>query len=166
MLKDDPPHSVQEGSVGRRPAIRSLLGVMVSPTGPNRQRKPATVKKLGSWKALRCLDGYPRTEWLEQDPGLEQEVEMDRNASRPVSILLLVVLLGFPSHSSGFTSGNLLVATRGGTSSFVPQLIEITPQGVQVQAIEIPIPGDDSARDLVVDEGGQIHVFNGTFDPF
>ena len=70
------------------------------------------------------------------------------------------------AHADAFTPGNLVLSTRSRTSSFTQQLVEITQSGSTVQVIDIPRPGDDDARDVVIDSQGRAQVFNGTFDPY
>jgi hypothetical protein len=63
-------------------------------------------------------------------------------------------------------AGNLLVTTAG---SYPQQFFkEFTPSGALVRSVTVPPPpgsGGDTARDLVQDGNGRVHVYNGTFTP-
>ncbi len=79
--------------------------------------------------------------------------------------LLLALLISFGLVSSAqaamLTSGNVLV------SDFIDLTVtEYTTAGVLVQQFVLIDPNlERAARDLVVDQNGNIHVYNGTFDP-
>jgi hypothetical protein len=62
-------------------------------------------------------------------------------------------------------AANILVSIDG---SYPQQLLkEYTPGGTLVRSLTIPPGGSqEEARDLVADAAGNIHVYNGTFDPY
>jgi hypothetical protein len=63
------------------------------------------------------------------------------------------------------TPANLLVSTDG---PYPQELLrEYTPQGQLINSVVIPPGGpQEEARDLVATSDGNIHVYNGTFDPY
>jgi hypothetical protein len=66
-----------------------------------------------------------------------------------------------------FGAGIVLIVTQDYEPGVYPsRVIEMTRGGSIVQSIPFPRPGDDEARDLVVDRHGSLQVFNGTFDPY
>ncbi len=60
---------------------------------------------------------------------------------------------------------NLLVSTNASFNN--PRLYEYSPAGTRVNDTSVqPLPGGDyPTRDLVVDELGAVHIFDGTFEP-
>lgn len=83
-----------------------------------------------------------------------------------VAALLTMASMIAPSVAGAGTvlqPGNILVSD--GRS-----VLEYTPAGVLVQTVSVPYPGPDpfteNTRDLVSDETGHVHVYNGTFDPY
>jgi Ca2+-binding RTX toxin-like protein len=87
-------------------------------------------------------------------------------------LLLVLSLLGMvmggarsaEAEGTELTGGNLLVSTAD-------TVYEYTPDGRQVQAIAVPYPtgtrpGTETARDVVASGTGELHVYNGTFEPF
>lgn len=83
-----------------------------------------------------------------------------------LALLLLIAVTAPPARAGSFTPGNLLLETRATTGDFVARLVEVTPSGSIVQTVDVPPVGDTEPRDLVVDELGRAHVFNGTFVPY
>lgn len=61
-----------------------------------------------------------------------------------------------PTLAGPFTAGNIITTEQS-------RVVEYTREGLLVQSINIPASGD--ARDLIMDEQGRVHVFNGTFNP-
>src|SRR5262249_25530209 len=62
-------------------------------------------------------------------------------------------------------AGNLLISTR--VNSGLSYLVEFPPAGQYVSDTVIPSVGpSEGARDLVVDDRGNVQVFNGVNDPF
>lgn len=85
-------------------------------------------------------------------------------------VVALALLAGccVPTRSiaTEFLPGNLLVITQEvGNYTYPSYLIEVTPTGQEIQRVLIPRPGDQRARDVVIDDHGRAHVYNGTFDP-
>ena len=83
---------------------------------------------------------------------------------RPTLLLASSLLLCSSTAVAQIGPGNILVSEN-------EMLNEYTPEGVLVDSRSIPYPTGDhpiseSARDSVRDEAGDIHVFNGTFDPY
>jgi len=79
-----------------------------------------------------------------------------------VSLLMLfgVGLVSRISWAAPLTPGNIIVSN----SPFGAQdLFEFTPAGAQVQKIPVAPAGD--GRDLVIDRGGRVQIYNGTFNP-
>jgi streptogramin lyase len=76
--------------------------------------------------------------------------------------LAVVALLGVPQvNATQLTDGNILVSCDN-------VLSEYTPAGAFVQSWPIPDNPDDitdHAREIAPDGDGNVHVFNGTFDP-
>lgn len=70
------------------------------------------------------------------------------------------------ANAAAFLPGNLLVITQEvGNYTYPSYLIEVTETGQEIQRFLIPRPGDERARDVVVDVQGRAQVYNGTFDP-
>lgn len=83
-------------------------------------------------------------------------------SGRVLSACLLAGAAAWPALGSGLTPGNILVSnTKFGGDP--PMLYEFTPGGVLVQ--EIDLPNNGGGRDVVLDSGGLVQVYNGTFDP-
>ncbi|MEN3001750.1 MAG: hypothetical protein ABDI19_07920, partial [Armatimonadota bacterium] len=87
-------------------------------------------------------------------------------APRSASVLaMLFVTLVQLAYASPFTPGNILVSVYDRAVVY-----EYTPSGVRVQTIPVPYPGvnygSEYVRDLVVGPDGNLHVYNGTFDPY
>ncbi len=81
---------------------------------------------------------------------------------RTARCALPVVLAFIPALAAAFTPGNILVS--GGFSNRV--IREYTTAGALVQEIPVPAhPSGEQLRDLVLDEGGVLHVYHGTFSP-
>ena len=85
---------------------------------------------------------------------------------RPLAAALLTASLLAAAAAEGapLTPGNLLV-TQNDT------LVEYTTAGVVVQSFSVPYavpprPGTESVRDIVPGSLGQVHVYDGTFDPY
>lgn len=72
--------------------------------------------------------------------------------------LLLLALTG--AADAEFVPGNILV-----TDQFANRLTEFTRAGMRVQQLGVPEVGDFQVRDLVVDDRGHVHLYNGTFRP-
>lgn len=85
-------------------------------------------------------------------------------------LLLVVLLLASNSYAMSFTAGNLLVASYD--YGLDGSIIEYSKQGDLIQKINIPYPnfgGDGNfghVRDVSLSINGELHAFNGTFDPF
>jgi len=78
-------------------------------------------------------------------------------------IVCALALCG-PTFASQIGPGNILVSHN-------EVLSEYTPSGVLVSTRSIPYPTGnhpvtESARDIVLDDAGDLHVYNGTFDPY
>ncbi len=80
---------------------------------------------------------------------------------RFVVLALLFIAVSQPANADPLTAGNILV-TSGDT------LFEYTPFGIQVQSIAVPCceAPPENARDIIVDQNGNVQVYNGTADPF
>jgi len=82
---------------------------------------------------------------------------------RLVVLALLFIVVSQPANADPLTVGNILVSSGD-------ILFEYTPFGVQVQSIAVPYPPPreptENVRDIIVDQNGDVQVYNGTFDPF
>jgi hypothetical protein len=80
-----------------------------------------------------------------------------------VVLVLLFIVVSQPANADPFTVGNILVSSRD-------ILFEYTPFGAQVQSIAVPYPppqeSTENVRDIIVDQHGDVQVYNGTFDPY
>ena len=83
------------------------------------------------------------------------------------AVAAVFLVAGRPATAGPFGAGDILVVTQDyEPGSYPSKVIEMTRDGGIVQTIPIPRPGDDEARDLVVDRQKSLQVFNGTFDPY
>jgi hypothetical protein len=80
------------------------------------------------------------------------------------SVFLVLCCLLVPKAAQAFTEGNLLVTNTLG------QIREYTMSGSLVQTLAVPAPpvstGGDGIRDVVLDQFGAPHVFNGVFHAY
>lgn len=80
-----------------------------------------------------------------------------------LGICLALTLLVGDVFAAPLTSGNILV-------SYDNQIREYTTDGTLVQTIDVDYPGgrpsSERVRDIVVDDDGVIHAYNGTFDVY
>ena len=75
-----------------------------------------------------------------------------------MTLLLVLGIAGSQAVAAPLTPGSLLlVATKDGNRFY-----EYSPEGVQLQMIELPGGG---ARSVAVDKNGHVQIYNGTFSP-
>ncbi len=77
---------------------------------------------------------------------------------RALAPAIFTVFCGSALADVPLSPGNLVVQADDTISEY-----DLT--NTSVGTVAIPMPGDSGARDLVVDDLGRLHVFNGTFDP-
>lgn len=76
------------------------------------------------------------------------------------AVLGLISLSTNPLKAATLTPENILVSSKDANT-----ITEYTPSGSIVQTFAVSHPSNEQVRDLTVDNQGQIHVYNGTFDP-
>lgn len=77
---------------------------------------------------------------------------------RALTTLCALVAATSAGAAAPFAPGNTLVQAND-------QVMEMTPDGAVVRTLSVPADGDNGPRDIVVDDLGRLHVYNGTFDP-
>ena len=86
---------------------------------------------------------------------------MNQRVALAVLTLVSLMLAAVPSGSAAVvTPGNLLVSDNG-----TNMVTEYTTNGSFVQSFSVAPNATFGLRDVVVDEFGSIHLFNGTFSP-
>ncbi len=73
-------------------------------------------------------------------------------------LLLAAACLPPTANATEFSPGNLLVQAES-------EIREYDRAGNLLQSIPLDVVGDSGARDLTLDAEGNVHVYNGTFDP-
>ena len=80
------------------------------------------------------------------------------------SMLCVLIVMGASATSAPLTPGNLRICTDD-------VLHEYTVDGTFVQSFPVPYPAGarpitEAAREIETNTAGQVHVYNGTFDPY
>jgi outer membrane protein assembly factor BamB len=81
-------------------------------------------------------------------------------------ILGAVILLGSTASAAPLTPGDLLAVVVMSPFPFPSYLVELSPDGSQLQWFPVPDVGDSFARDVVVDAQGRAYVFEGETRPY
>lgn len=78
-----------------------------------------------------------------------------------LGLLISVILTSTLSFAGPVGEKNLLISTQG-------TVYEYTRDGTLVQSFPVPYPGEipEDVRDIVLDDSGNVVVYNGTFNPF